>query len=290
MEKKLVWREMIPDCLMVLLGTAIFALGTYYFITPSNIAPGGVSGIAILVNYAFGAPVGLVSALINLPLLVIGWRYLGREFILKTLLSVAAFTVVYDYILTPLALPVYEGERLMASLFGGVLMGVGLGIVFYYAGSTGGVDIITKLLHLKYPHIQLGRAMMLVDMVIVLASAVVFQSIESALYAIICIFVCSQFIDVVVYSTDKGKLVYIFSQQYEQITREILEKMDRGVTLLHGEGGFTGEQKRVLLCALRTNEYHKLKKIVRHIDPDAFLVVSDSTEIMGEGFKSVEAE
>lgn len=290
MEKKLVWREMALDCLMVLLGTAIFALGTYYFVTPSNIAPGGVSGIAILVNYAFGAPVGLVTALINLPLLVIGWRYLGREFILKTLLSVAAFTVVYDYILTPLSLPVYEGERLMASLFGGVLMGIGLGIVFYYAGSTGGVDIITKLLHLKYPHIQLGRAMMLVDMVIVLASAVVFRSIESALYAIICIFVSSQFIDVVVYSTDKGKLVYIFSQKYEAITREILEKMDRGVTLLHGEGGFTGEKKRVLLCALRTNEYHKLKRIVRRIDPDAFLVVSDSTEIMGEGFKSVEAE
>lgn len=282
--------EILWEGLMVLAGTAIYAYGTYYFITPSNIAPGGVSGIAILVNYAFQVPVGLTSAIINLPLLIIGWRRLGREFLLKTLLSVVAFTVIYDYILTPLELPVYGGERLMACLFGGVLTGVGLGIVFYFAGSTGGTDIVSKLLHLRYPHIQLGRAMMMVDIAIIAVSTLVFRSIEAALYAIITIFVMSQMIDLVVYSSDKGKLLYVFTEQYEAVTREILEKMNRGVTLLRGEGGFTGKDKRVILCALRTNEYHQVKKIIRRIDPDAFIITADSSEIMGEGFKPVTTE
>lgn len=283
------WLEILWESVMVLVGTALFAYGTYYFITPSNIAPGGVSGISIMVNYGLGVPVGLTSAVINLPLLVIGWRRLGREFLLKTLLSVAAFTIIYDYVLTPLQLPVYGGERLMASLFGGVLTGAGLGIVFYFSGSTGGTDVVSKLLHQRFPHIQLGRAMMIVDLVIITASTLVFRSIESALYAIITIFVMSQVIDVVVYSSDKGKLLYIFSEQYEAVTREILEQMDRGVTLLHGEGGFTRSDRRVILCALRTSEYHRVKKIVRRIDPDAFVIVADSSEIMGEGFKPVEA-
>lgn len=280
--------ETLLEYLMVVAGTGLYALGTYYFITPSNIAPGGVSGIAIMVNYLTGAPIGLITAAINLPLLIIGWRRLGREFLMKTLLSVVSFTVMYDYILTPLQLPVYSGERLMSCLFGGVLVGAGLGIVFYCAGSTGGTDIVSKLLNQRFPHLQLGRVMLMVDFCVIVASVLVFGSIESALYAVITVFVNSQVIDVVVYSTDKGKLVYVFSDLHEAITDEILKTMDRGVTLLHGEGGYTHKDKKVLLCAVRTSEYHQLKKIVRRIDPNAFIIAADSAEVMGEGFKSVE--
>jgi uncharacterized membrane-anchored protein YitT (DUF2179 family) len=282
--------ELMFEGLMVVTGTAFLAFATYYFITPSSVAPGGVSGIAILVNYCTGLPVGLVSALINVPLLVIGWRQLGREFLWKTLLSVVSFTIFYDYVFTPLGLPVYTGERLMACLFGGVLTGTGLGIVFYSAGSTGGTDIVSKLLHQRFPHIQLGRAMMMVDFVVITASVIVFRSIEAALYGVIVIFATSQLIDVVVYSSDRGKLLYIFSEHYEAITKEILDRLSRGVTLLHGEGGFTGERKRVILCALRASEYHQVKRIVRQLDPDAFMIAADSTETMGEGFKPVEQE
>ncbi|MDD6034021.1 MAG: YitT family protein [Oscillospiraceae bacterium] len=280
--------ENLLEYLFVVVGTGLYALGTYYFITPSNIAPGGVSGIAIMVNYLTGAPIGLITAAINLPLLIIGWRRLGREFLMKTLLSVVSFTVIYDYILTPLQLPVYGGERLMSCLFGGVLVGAGLGIVFYFAGSTGGTDIVSKLLNQRFPHLQLGRVMLMVDFCVILASVLVFGSIESALYAVITVFVNSQVIDVVVYSTDKGKLVYVFSEWHEAITNKILQDMDRGVTLLHGEGGYTHKDKKVLLCAVRTSEYHHLKKIVRRIDPNAFIIAADSAEVMGEGFKSVE--
>ena len=287
MDKKRTF-ELIWDSLLILFGTALLALSTYYFITPAEVAPGGVSGIAILVNYAVGAPIGLVTAAINLPLLIVGWRQLGREFLWKTLLSVVAFTVFHDYVFVPIGLPVYEGERLMACLFGGVLMGTGLGIVFYCAGSTGGTDIVTKLLQRKFPHLQLGRIMLVLDSAIIAVSVFIFGSIESALYAVIVIFVSSQLIDAVVYSGDRGKLIYVFSNHYREISDEIIEKLDRGVTLLQGEGGFTGNERKVLLCALRTSEYHRVKKIIRHIDPDAFIIVSDSSEVMGEGFKSVE--
>lgn len=277
--------EFLWEALLIVIGTFIFAFGLYYFVEPSNTAPGGVSGIALLVNYCTGFPIGTMSALINLPLLILGLIFLGKEFVLKTLLSVASFTVIYDYILTPLKVPVYVGERLMACIFGGVVVGIGLGIVFYAAGSTGGTDIISKLLHKKFPHLQLGRLMMLVDLIIVFASIIVYKSTESALYAIIIIFANSQMINLVVYGGDSGRLLYILSDHYREIADAILSSVDRGVTLLDGEGGYTGENKKVVMCALRKTEYHKVKRLVHSIDPNAFIIAAESYEVMGEGFK-----
>ncbi len=279
--------EMLWDSFLVLLGTAVYAFGLYYFVEPSNTAPGGVSGIALLVNYATGFPVGIASALINFPLLILGLVFLGKEFILKTLLSVASFTVIYDYILTPLNIPYYGGERLMASLYGGVVTGVGLGLVFYAAGSTGGTDIVTKLVQRRFPHMQLGRILLIVDLAIVGASVIVYRSIESALYAVIVIYANTQLINLVVYGGDSGRLLYILSARYREITDAILSTVDRGVTLLHGEGGYTGEEKKVVLCAVRKNEYHKVKKLVRGIDPNAFIIAAESFEVEGEGFKAM---
>lgn len=290
MKKKSYVLEMLWDSLIVLAGTAIYAVGLYYFVEPSNTAPGGVSGIALLVNYATGFPVGITSALINFPLLILGLIFLGKEFILKTLLSVASFTVIYDYILTPLHFPYYDGERLMASLFGGIVTGIGLGLVFYAAGSTGGTDIVTKLVQRRFPHMQLGRILLIVDLLIVGASIIVYRSIESALYAIIVIYANTQLINVVVYGNDSGRLLYILSNHYREITDGILSTIDRGVTLLEGEGGYTGEEKKVILCALRKNEYHKVKKLVRSIDPNAFIIAAESFEVEGEGFKDIQKE
>ncbi|MEG2597646.1 MAG: YitT family protein, partial [Oscillospiraceae bacterium] len=212
--------ERLMDVFMILLGTALYALGLYYFITPSNVAPGGVSGISILVNHITNFPIGIINAAINVPLLLIGWKFLGKEFIWKTLLSVVSFTAFYDVIFS--VLPTYHGEKLLACLFGGVLMGVGLGVVFIRAGSTGGSDIVNKLLHRKFPHIPLGRTTMMTDMLVIIASIWVFRSIESALYAVIVIFVSSQMIDMVVYGGDKGKLIYVFSTAYQRISEQII--------------------------------------------------------------------
>ena len=283
--KKINLRELLWEALLVIVGTVVYAVGLYYFVEPSNTAPGGVSGIALLVNYCTGFPIGTMSALINLPLLALGLVFLGKEFILKTLLSVASFTVFYDYVLTPLNIPVYDGERLMACIFGGVVTGIGLGIVFYAAGSTGGTDIISKLLHMKFPHMQLGRALMFVDLVIVFASIIVYRSTESALYAIIVIYANTQMINLVVYGGDSGRLLYILSDHYREITDAIMSTVDRGVTLLDGEGGYTGAEKKVVMCALRKTEYHKVKRLVHAIDPQAFIIAAESYEVMGEGFK-----
>lgn len=273
------------DVFAILAGTFIFAAGLYFFIEPANIAPGGVSGIALLINYVTDAPVGVVSALINIPLILIGYRFVGREFIWKTVLSIVSFTVFYDYVLV--WFPVYEGEKLLSCIFGGVIWGLGLGLVFLRSGSTGGTDIIIKMINRKFPHLPLGRVTFGTDGVIILASVVVFRSVEAGLYAIITIFVCSQIMDAVIYGGDKGKLVYIISVNPREIADAIMAALDRGTTFLKGEGGFTGEEKRVLLCALRRNEYHTVQTIVQNIDPDAFMIVADSSEVRGEGFKAM---
>ena len=273
------------DVFVILAGTFIFAAGLYFFIEPANIAPGGVSGIALLINYVSGAPVGVLSALINIPLILIGYRFVGREFIWKTVLSIASFTLFYDYVLV--WFPVYEGEKLLSCIFGGVIWGLGRGLVFLRSGSTGGTDIIIKMINRKFPHLPLGRVTFCTDGVIILASIFVFRSVEAGLYAIITIFVCSQIMDAVIYGGDKGKLVYIISSSPKEIADAIMAALDRGTTFLKGEGGFTGEEKRVLLCALRRNEYHTVQTIVQNIDPDAFMIVADSSEVRGEGFKAM---
>lgn len=278
-------REIFLDIVVVLLGTFVYAAGLYFFIEPASIAPGGVSGIALMVNYLTHAPIGVVSACINIPLILIGYRFVGREFIWKTLLSIASFTVIYDYLLC--WFPVYQGERLLSCIFGGVIWGIGIGLVFLRSGSTGGTDIIIKMINRKFPHVPMGRVTLATDGVIILASVFIYHSIESALYAIITIFVCSQIMDVILYGGDKGKLVYIISRRPREIADAVMAALDRGTTFLKGEGGFTGEEKRVLMCALRRNEYHTVKTIVQNIDPDAFMIVSDSAEVRGEGFKAM---
>ena len=237
MEKQHRGMSVFLDVLLVLLGTFIYAAGLYFFIEPANIAPGGVSGIAVLINYLTHAPIGIVSAAINIPLILIGYRFIG--------------------------------------------------LVFLRSGSTGGTDIIIKIINKKFPHMPLGRVTLATDAVIILASVFVYHSIESALYAIITIFVCSQVMDTIIYGGDKGKLVYIISNRSREIADAVMKALDRGTTFLKGEGGYTGEDKRVLMCALRRNEYHTVKTIVQNLDPDAFMIVSDSSEVRGEGFKAM---
>ncbi len=279
--------EVAADAAVVLLGTMIYASGLYFFIEPCNMAPGGASGIALIISHLTGLPVGLLTAAINAPLFLLGYRYIGRDFMWKTVLSVLSFTVYYDYVLS--YFPVYEGEPLLSCLFGGVLWGIGIGLVFMRAGSTGGTDIINKMIHQKYPHMQLGKVTFASDAVIILASIFAFGSLESGLYAIVTIFVCTQIIDAIIYGGDRGKLVYIFSPKNEEISGRIMQKLDRGTTFLRAVGGYTGAEQRVLMCAVRRNEYYVVKRLVHEIDPSAFMIAADSSEVMGEGFLPLDA-
>jgi len=280
--------EISLDVLLVLLGTAIYGFGLYYFIEPINVAPGGVAGISIILNYLFNLPVGLMNTLINIPLLLIGWKYMGREFIWKTLLSLGSFNIFYDYVFS--FVNPYAGDKILACLFGGVLVGAGLGIVFARAGSTGGMDIVNKLVNKKYRHIPIGKIMLFTDFVVILISVFAFGAIESALYAVIVIYLSSQLMDMVIYGFDKGKLIYVFSDFHQEIAENIIKNIQRGVTYLDGEGAYTGQKKRILICAVRNNEWYRVKKIVYEIDPTAFIIVSDTAEVSGEGFKPIDIE
>lgn len=274
--------EIAADAALVLLGTLVYAAGLYFFIEPCQMAPGGASGIALIISHLTDLPVGMLTAAINIPLFLIGYRYIGRDFMWKTLLSVGSFTIFYDYVLA--LFPVYRGEPLLSCLFGGVLWGLGIGLVFMRAGSTGGTDIINKMIHQKNPHIQLGKVTFASDVVIIIASIFAFGSLESGLYAIITIFVCTQIMDALIYGGDRGKLVYIFSSKNSEISARIQQELDRGTTFLQAEGGYTGARQQVLMCAVRRNEYYLVKRMVHELDPGAFMIAADSAEVMGEGF------
>lgn len=276
------------DCRNILLGTAIYALGVCLFTAPNQIAPGGVSGLATVLHHLAGWPIGLVTALINIPLIVSGWKRLGHGFIGRTMLSVAVFGVLCDNLYTHL--PVYVGNPLLAGIFGGVLIGVGVGLTFLGEGSTGGLDISSKMIHKRYPHFRIGLLIFATDLAVIAFSAVAYRNIDAALYATISMYIQARFIDLVLYGADNGRLMVIITCRGEEIAARILSTMDRGVTKIASEGAFSKCANQTLLCAVRQNEYPRLKELVREIDPAAFLVATTANEVVGDGFKAIDAE
>lgn len=275
------------DVLYDLVGASIYAVAVHMFTAPNHIAPGGVTGIATLVNYLFsGAQIGTVSLIINIPLLMLSYRFLGKAMTMKTLKSVLIMALMMDF--SGLFLPPYTDNPLLAALFGGVGIGAGLAIIFMRGATTGGTDIAARLLQLKYPHIPIGRAMMLVDCVVLGASFLVFGTLEAALYGLIAIFTCSRVLDSLLYGMDVGKMALVVSDKSEEISRQIIDQLDRGATLLAGKGAYSGQERYVVMSAVRKNEFHKLKKLVCEIDPSAFIIVAEVGEIMGEGFRSIQ--
>ena len=275
------WRDTL-----VVSGTIIYALGVYIFNAPNHIAPGGVSGFATVMNYLFSIPVGILTAGINLPLVVAGYRRLGRGFMFRTLLSVVTFTVAYDYVLP--FLPYYTGNMLLAGVFGGVFIGIGVGLTFLGEGSTGGLDISSKLIQLRYPHIKISIAVFASDMAVILFSAIAYKDFDSALYGAVSMYVQLKCIDFVLYGANSGCMMLVVTGRESGgvIAGEILSQMDRGVTILNSRGGYSGKDSLLLLCAVHQREYPRLKAIVRGIDANAFVVAVTASEVVGNGFRS----
>lgn len=284
------WKTLTLNIVYDVVGSVIYALGTLCFIAPNNIAPGGASGIAIMLHFLFGFPIGTTAFLINVPLLLLAFRYLGRPFTFRTLRTVAINTIVLDLGVGPLVekwnlADAVGQDRLMGALFGGVCLGVGLAVIFLRDSTTGGTDIAGRLLQLRYPHIQTGRAMMICDAFVLAASVVVFGSLESGLHGLVTIFVNSRVIDAVLYGADKGTMAFIVSKDSRMVAERVLQELERGVTLLKGEGAFSGEGREVILTAVRISQLPRLKRIVHESDPEAFLIAAEAGEILGKGFK-----
>lgn len=285
-ERKASIKRWIIDIVLIFIGSVVYSAGIHCFSAPNNIAPGGVAGISTLINSATGKDIiGLLYGIINIPLIIIGLIFLGRKMMIKTLISVAIVTFSTDYGLS--LLPVYkDGDPLLAAIFAGVLFGIGLGIIYLREGTSGGTDIINKLINKKYPHISIGAAMLSTDAVIICSSMFVFGTIEAGLYAIVAIFIGSKVMDMILYGSYEGKMLLIFSEKYEDISDYVMKDLKRGITWLKGEGAYSRQEKHVICCAVHKSEYSKIKRKVKEIDPKAFIIISSVGEVLGEGFQA----
>ena len=274
--KTLIW------CGKIVFGCILFALSFDLFLEPNEVNAGGISGLAMVAVELLGfGSVGLITAVLNLPLFALGGAKIGRKFFVGSLIGMIASSAMLDLFAV---LPAVKVEPLMAALYGGVLCGIGLGIVFAAGASTGGSDIIVRLLKLRYQNVPIGTINICFDLLVVSLTGLVFRDISRALYSSVTIFVCGQVIDAVVYRFDYSKVALIISGQYEQIARQIGVKLDRGATFLNGEGSYTGKQTKVVLTVVKKQQVAELKRLVVEIDPDAFIVVQEAHQVLGEGF------
>lgn len=281
--KKFPLKMIFIDLLFMTAGAVLYAVSVNMFTSPNQFAPGGVTGLAIIIEHLTAAPVGIMMFMLNVPLLIIGFIKLGRYMVLRTLAATVLVSVFVDG-LKPF-LPVYTEDKLLSAIFGGLLAGGGLVLVFLRGATTGGTDILARLLQLKWPYLSFGRLILGVDMLVVIFGGLIFHSLDSVLYASILIFVSSKVIDTVLYGTGNGKLMMVITDEGDEIAEAVTKSMKRGITVLPGKGGYTGGDKDVLMCAVRRNELYRLRALVRRYDPNAFMMITEVGEILGEGFQ-----
>ena len=275
---------LLRDILLTILGTAIYALGVYIFTAPNQIAPGGVSGLATVINYLTGAPIGIVTAAINFPLLILGWIYLGKGFILKTMVSVISFALIYDHVYC--YLPFYSGNPLLAAVFGGILIGIGVGLTFYCEGSTGGLDIANLLVKRRYPRFKISTLVLASDVIVIVLAMIAYQNFDSAMYAMISMYVQTKLIDLVLIGVDNEKIVMVITRKGKEVSEFVLTRLERGATRIPSIGAYSKQENETLLCAIQQSEYRQLRRAVHEIDPDAFVMVASAAEVVGYGFQS----
>lgn len=275
-------RNNIVAFLVITLGSLLIALGLDMFLIPNRIAAGGVSGLATLIFYVFGAPVGITMLVINVPLFLASLRLLGARFGLKTLYGFLTLSLFVDVLEPVIESPTQD--PLLAAVYGGVVTGVGLGLVFRAGGTTGGTDLAAQLL-LKYYSTSSGQALLFFDGLVIVLAAFVFST-ELALYALIAVFISSRVIDVVQEGLGYGRAAFIISDKGEEIAQAIMTRLDRGATFLEGRGAYLQQQKKVLLTVVNRSEITRLKVLVSEIDSRAFVIVANANEVFGEGFKA----
>lgn len=263
------------------LGSTVFALGFALFLEPNNMNSGGVSGLAqVLVELLGFGSVGIISILINLPLFILGGLKIGKRFFFGSLMGMILSSVLID----TFALWAFDTEPLMGALYGGACCGLGLGVVFACGTSTGGSDILVRLLKLKYRNVPIGQISMSLDAIVAVLTGIVFGDVTNALYTGITVFICGKVVDAVVYRFDYSKVALIISREYEAIAVEIGKKLDRGATFLHGEGSYSHAGTKVVLTAVKKQQITELKELVMAIDPGAFVIVQEAHQVLGDGF------
>lgn len=275
--------KIIVDLLYFIVGAVIYSIAVNMFLSPNGISPGGFTGVATIVNFVTQIPTGILLFVLNIPVLILGYIKMGGVFILKTSFVTALVSFALD--ITGQLLPPLSTDGILASLFGGILMGLGLSLVLLRGATTGGIDIIAKLINRRYRHFSVGKIILMADGFVITLAALVYKNAESALYSVVAIFAATRVMDILLYGADKGKIIYVVTNQPDLICREINDTVSRGVTRLSVVGAYTGEGRTMLMCTVRVHEAAAVHDIIRAYDAHAFIVVCDAGEIIGEGFK-----
>lgn len=275
-------KSFLTDTAVFIFGGVLYSISVNCFLSKNQILNGGFTGFATVINYLSGLPIGTVILFLNIPLFIISYKKLGVRFVISSFWATFIMSALIDM---GDFLPVYRGDLLLASLFGGVMSGAGLGIIFINGATTGGTDIIAKLIGLRYPHITLGKTIFLIDLAIIALGGVVYKNIESSLYAAVVIFVSTQTIDYIIFGVHRSSLILIVTEKGDEMRRMITNDIHRGVTVLKGSGGYTSSEKDVLICACYDNQTGKFIKKIKSFDEKSFLIITNAKEILGEGFK-----
>ena len=277
-------RKVLWPALMITAASAVYALGFVWCYVPNGIAFGGLTGVAQIINRLLPVlPIGVTVIVLNVPLFLLGWKFIGGRLLVSSLYAMFLSSVFID-LLTPLCdWPTME--PLLACIFGGLLVGASLGLVFRQGATTGGTDLLARLLKLKLAWLPMGRLLMGIDLAVILAAAAAFQTLYAALYGLVALYVSTIVMDGVLYGLDTAKVAYIISDKNKEICNTSVRDLDRGVTILRGQGAYTGADKDVLMCAFKQREIAAIRAAVKEIDPAAFLIVCNAHEVLGEGFR-----
>ncbi|WP_163526217.1 YitT family protein [Halobacillus ihumii] len=273
----------VKNVLFIIVGAAIFSFGLVHFNIQNELGEGGFTGITLLLLYLFNWDPALMNILLNIPVLIIGWRILGRNTFYYSLIGIVAVSLFIRLSQIYLIEIDLASDLTLASLFAGVFAGIGLGIIFRYGGTTGGVDIIARLIH-KYLGWSMGRAMFVFDAIVIFISIITYLNPIKGMYTLVAVFVGARVIDFIQEGAYAARGATIISQKNDQISNKINKEMDRGVTVLQGKGSFTGSNQDVLYCVIGKNEIVRLKTLINTIDPHAFVAVSHVHDVIGEGF------
>ena len=281
---KTTFSRMVRDYAWITLGAALYSLSFDWFYVPNQIGFGGLTALGMILNHLSPAiPIGAVVLVLNIPIFILGWKFLGGHTLVSSLFAMAATSVLVDLIAAAYTVP--PMDPMLAAVFGGVMLGVSLGMIFSRGATTGGTDLIARLLKLPFAWLPVGKLLMAVDLSMLLAVSIAFRSMESAMYGIISLYISTLVMDGVLYGMDQSKVAYIVTARPQEVAAEIDRQMDRGATFLHGEGSFSREEKLVLMCAFKQKQIVPLKALVHELDPEAFLIVCNAHEVLGQGFR-----
>ena len=275
-------RQDVISLLKIIIGCAVSGAAFSFLIYPNNIVSGGLTGIAQILNLLTGLPVGVMLVVMNIPLFLVAWKKFGMRFLILSLIGTLMSSVFID-LFSAIDLTL-TNDMLLAAVYGGLLYGVGFGLVYHTGATTGGSDIAARLVRRKYQHINFGTISLAMDAAVVVAFAVIFRRFDAAMYTIIMMFVCSRIVNLILYGLESSGVCYIITIVPDRITAAISERLDRGATVMRGEGAYSGEDRYVVLCAAKRQQIPELRRIVTEIDDHAFVIVTESHEVFGENF------